>query len=95
MFTRLSMIIDSHYGNIDLSCHLVLYCRFIVYKMPKLARSAIKSVTQGIGYYYMDVNTPSWTLGQHSLNSTHQAIYHTLQQIYENNLSQVNMYNIF
>ncbi|KAK7095413.1 hypothetical protein V1264_006823 [Littorina saxatilis] len=57
---------------------------FIVYKMPKLRHEKETEFGEGVAQYYMDGQTPSWTLSPQPINATTgHAVYHTLQQIYK------------
>jgi deoxyribonuclease-2 len=57
---------------------------FIVYKLPHLKHSKHDAVRSGVGQMYMDVNNPYWTLLEQPINSSDNAVYYTLQQIYAN-----------
>ncbi|XP_070581879.1 plancitoxin-1-like [Ptychodera flava] len=57
---------------------------FIVYKLPKISESPEPLIQDGLGHYYMDVNSQQWKLSEKSLNQSKHAIAYTLQQIYDN-----------
>ncbi|XP_077986643.1 plancitoxin-1-like [Glandiceps talaboti] len=57
---------------------------FIVYKLPEIEDSSDTVIQEGLGYYYMDVNSQYWTLSDIPINDTNHAVAHTLQQIYSN-----------
>ncbi|KAL5012701.1 hypothetical protein ScPMuIL_011252 [Solemya velum] len=58
---------------------------FIVYKLPKIPKSNNGYIQDGVGFFYMDVNSPKWVLSEVPINMTGQhALYNTLQQIYAN-----------
>lgn len=58
---------------------------FVVYKIPKL-RKVPAVYEQGLGLYYLDSNNPSWTTSaEHSIGKPGQAVYYTMQQIYNRN----------
>ena len=44
-------------------------------------------VEDGTGFYYMDENTPSWTLSAKSVADQNHSLYNTLQQIYSARVS--------
>lgn len=55
---------------------------FVVYKIPKI-RDVPEVYTQGLGFYYLDVNSPSWkTSPDLSIDKGGHAVYYTMQQIY-------------
>lgn len=64
------------------------FFRFIVYKLPKIPKSNNGYIQDGVGFFYMDVNSPKWVLSEVPINMTGQhALYNTLQQIYANKVS--------
>ena len=57
--------------------------RYIAYKLPLLPKSKDKHAVEGVGFYYMDTDSPQWRLASAGMNDTQgNAVYHTLQQIY-------------
>ena len=50
-------------------------CRFIVIKLPAKTMGANH-------FYYMDDSNPSWTLADSTLDQPSNAVYYTLQQVY-------------
>ena len=65
---------------------LVIF-RFIIYKLPYMPESLNPLFKDGTGFYYMDENTPSWTLSDKSLVDQNHSLYNTLQQIYSDRVS--------
>ena len=59
---------------------LILYCRFIAYKLPKNAMGV--DASNGATFLYMDTNNQTFQLSQTSLFNRNQAIGYTLNQIY-------------
>ncbi|XP_076436265.1 deoxyribonuclease-2-alpha-like [Babylonia areolata] len=55
---------------------------FIVYKLPKMRHQKGTEFGDGHAMFYMDGGSPTWTLSPNPINTTGQAVYYTLQQIY-------------
>ncbi|KAK6196249.1 hypothetical protein SNE40_001509 [Patella caerulea] len=56
---------------------------FVVYKLPELEQNKSSPILHGgLGHFYLDANNPEFQLSKYSLNSSNDAIYYTLQQIY-------------
>ncbi|XP_041371334.1 plancitoxin-1-like [Gigantopelta aegis] len=69
---------------------------FIVYKLPKLPGNKSNPILRdGLGHFYMDVNTPQWKLSNISMACSKHAIYNTLQQIYSSKLSDGILYLMY
>ncbi|KAK3087304.1 hypothetical protein FSP39_004453 [Pinctada imbricata] len=52
--------------------------------MPILPENVNKLASDGVAYYYMDSDNPTWTLSNVGINEMQgNAVYHTLQQIYD------------
>jgi hypothetical protein len=54
---------------------------------PYMPESLNPLFKDGTGFYYMDENTPSWTLSDKSLVDQNHSLYNTLQQIYSDRVS--------
>ena len=67
--------------------YLLVISRFIIYKLPYMPKSLNPLFNDGTGFYYLDENTPSWTLSTTSLVDQNHALYNTLQQIYSDRVS--------
>ncbi|XP_048777855.1 deoxyribonuclease-2-alpha-like isoform X2 [Ostrea edulis] len=68
---------------------------FTVYKLPLIHDIGVDRLTyNGIGFYYMDSQNPSWKLSQVGFNDTGHAVEYTLRQIYKNTTSEY-MYSMY
>ena len=70
--------------------HIDFY-RFIVYKLPrgKSVKLSNGEKRNGTEFAYMDPTSTEWQIWKNSINSTQNAVYYTLQQIYDNEKSNV------
>ncbi|XP_071140616.1 plancitoxin-1-like isoform X1 [Mytilus edulis] len=57
---------------------------FIVYKIPKLGSHPDPNFQAGTGFYYMDNNNPELTPSDRGLDVKSDALFYTLDQIYNN-----------
>ena len=70
---------------IDVKKNFIFLFRFTVYKLPENHISGIDRLSyDGVGFYYMDSLSPSWTLSTVGINATGHSVEHTLRQIYKN-----------
>ncbi|XP_061184095.1 deoxyribonuclease-2-alpha-like isoform X2 [Saccostrea echinata] len=68
---------------------------FTVYKLPEIHEVGIdKWSYYGVGFYYMDSNSPSWKLSSVPFNQTGHSVEYTLRQIYKNTTSEY-MYSMY
>lgn len=58
-----------------------------MYKLPIIPDSSHPLVKDGVGHFYMDVGSPQWSLSDVSLNSSGHAVYNTLKQVYNSQVS--------
>ncbi|BFZ05877.1 hypothetical protein BsWGS_08916 [Bradybaena similaris] len=55
---------------------------YAIYKIPKISRSSNWIIKEGLAPFYLDVNSPSWTFLNQSMNDSQQPVYQTLTPIY-------------
>ncbi|XP_060074731.1 plancitoxin-1-like [Ylistrum balloti] len=69
---------------------------FIVYKLPVLPKNANSVLQEGLGFYYMDDNSPTWMLSKVGINgSVTNPVYNTVQQIYNQPKNENYMYMMY
>lgn len=69
---------------------------YIVYKLPILPKSINPVMYRGLGFYYMDADSPSWTLSKVGINgSVTNPVFNTLQQIYSLSKDDSYMYIMY
>uniref|UniRef100_A0A0B7A5J3 Uncharacterized protein n=1 Tax=Arion vulgaris TaxID=1028688 RepID=A0A0B7A5J3_9EUPU len=57
---------------------------YYVYKIPEMRSSADWKVKAGLAHFYLDVNSPVWTLSGRTINESQQSIYETMSPVYNN-----------
>ncbi|XP_033728519.1 deoxyribonuclease-2-alpha-like [Pecten maximus] len=69
---------------------------YIVYKLPILRKSINPVMSQGLGFYYMDADSPSWKLSKVGIDgNVTNPVYNTLQQIYSSPKDDSYMYMMY
>ncbi|XP_062586026.1 uncharacterized protein LOC134247711 [Saccostrea cucullata] len=68
---------------------------FIVYKLPKNKSNRNPLIKQGVGFYYMDSENPSFSLSDADIQKEGHALYNTLQQVYKQNGPQKFKYAMY
>ncbi|BFZ05876.1 hypothetical protein BsWGS_08914 [Bradybaena similaris] len=67
---------------------------YAIYKIPKISSSSNWIIKEGLAPFYLDVNSPSWTFLNQSMNDSQQPVYQTLTPIYKGK-SQDLMYIVY
>lgn len=61
------------------SLYLSIYCRFIIYKLP---RYKIGEIGSGVDYMYLDSSVGTWQLSKFMVNTSYGAVGNTLNLLY-------------
>ena len=62
--------------------HFYYYCRYILYKLPRLKHDTNPNVQTGHGYVYLDSSNLNFRLSKDSVAETDSAPGRTLDQVY-------------
>ncbi|XP_021367257.1 deoxyribonuclease-2-alpha-like isoform X2 [Mizuhopecten yessoensis] len=69
---------------------------YVVYKLPILSKSLNPIMSRGLGFYYLDVDSPTWILSKVGIDGkVANPVYNTLQQIYSSSKNGSYMYAMY